>query len=134
MRGAIAPSHEVAERKLHGRRSGNSAAPAVRAHLPRRRHSYADAIARIHVQHTDRRPPGCGNADESASVPSEVLRPLLHSRIEKFDDLPGVGIDAGQVRTLAQIAGDTRQREICCFITASVLSRHDVFDLKFGNG
>lgn len=52
--------------------------------------------------------------------------------MEKLDDLRGVVIDPGQVRTLVQIAGDTGEREIRRVIAAAVLFRHDVFDLESG--
>ena len=92
----------------------------------------AEAFFGIHVQHADRRPANCGQADKNAPIPCEVFLPRLSARMEKLDDLRGVGIDPGEVRALVQIARDAGEREVCEVITAAVFSRDDVFDLESG--
>ena len=46
------------------------------------------------------------------------------------DDFICVGIEGGQISPFVQIALMTCQREIIHFITAPVLFRHDVLDMK----
>ena len=117
------------------RRARRSGATRIRASRDSAHagHSHAEAIFGIHIQHADRRPANCGQVGKKASIPCEVFLPRLNARMEKLDDLRGVGIDPGQVRALVQIARDAGEGEVCKVITAAVLFRHDVFDLELGD-
>ena len=46
-------------------------------------------------------------AHQHRPVPEEVTRPLVTAGIEQRNDLPGPGIDAGNVRPLVAIARET---------------------------
>jgi hypothetical protein len=96
--------------------------------------SHTNAVFGIDVQYANRRPSNSGDTDDLASVPREMVRPLLVTWVEKLDNLSRVGVDPGQVRTLVQIAIDAGEREVCEIVTATVLSRQNVFDLEFGDG
>jgi len=60
--------------------------------------------------------------------------PRLVARIEERDDLPVIRVDADEVCSLVQIAGDAGEREVCRVVTASVLRGQDVLDLESGDG
>jgi hypothetical protein len=60
----------------------------------------------------------------------DVLFPTIPSWMEEGGDLSGVGINAGQVRALVEIARWAGEREVRRVIRATVLSGDDVFDVK----
>lgn len=73
---------------------------------------------------------GLGFANDMNSHPFEVFVPLLSAGMKKFGEMAGYGIDPCQIRTLVKIAIDAGEGEIAQFVGASVLLRHDVFDVQ----
>ena len=93
-----------------------------------------DAMGQVHAQHGHRRAAdGCA-PNQDWAVPTEVPRPFVPSRVEQPDKLPGDGIDAGQVRALAQVVWVTGEGQVAQCVHASVLFGDDVLDVKREEG
>lgn len=58
-----------------------------------------------------------------------MIGPTVASGIEQRDNLPGSGIDAGQVRAFAENAAVTGKSQIPGIISPAMLAGHDVLDV-----
>jgi hypothetical protein len=59
-----------------------------------------------------------------------VFSPSVAARVKEPDDFVRIGIAARQVRSFAQIALVTGEREVFEIVRAAVLARIDVFDME----
>ena len=69
-------------------------------------------------------------AFKDGTVPLEVPLPVLTARIEEADDIAGLRIDAGQIRSLVKIAWHARVRAVFMNIRTVVDLRNDVIELE----
>jgi hypothetical protein len=59
----------------------------------------------------------------------EMLRPVLRSRVKKPLDFARVGVDAGQVRPLEQIAARTGHAQVRGVVGSAMLPSDDVLNV-----
>jgi hypothetical protein len=59
----------------------------------------------------------------------EVIGPLIASRMKEADNLPRLGINPGQIRTLTEITAVARERQVIGIVGSAVLLRDDVLDV-----
>lgn len=90
----------------------------------------AQAVAGIHSQQPYGGATRGSFPDDPRPIAREVPGPLFAARMEQGRHLAGVGIDAGQVRALLEIALWTGEREVLRVIGAAMLPRDDVLDVE----
>ena len=59
-----------------------------------------------------------------------MVNPGITARVEERGHLPGIGVDAGDVGALVQVAMDAGQGEVRRIIGPAVLLRGDVLDVE----
>src|SRR5438309_3138404 len=84
----------------------------------------------IDAENGDGGPAERRTADEHRAGPAEVPRPLVTTRIEEPNFLPGLRVSARQIRPLAQIARVARQCAVVRVVAAAVLPGDDVLDVE----
>jgi hypothetical protein len=86
---------------------------------------HGNDLCGVNHQHHERYPPNRCSGLQLGSVPDEVVRPAVASRMEKANNLFGVRIKPSHVRPLEAIAMDTGEGEIFKFSFATMLSCND---------
>ena len=67
---------------------------------------------------------------EARAIKSEMLGPKIKARVKQADELPRIGVKAGDVRTFEAIAVEASQRKVLYRCGSSMLSSNNVIDLK----
>src|SRR5690606_5099085 len=84
----------------------------------------------IHRQHVDRGSANVRQSNKMAASGREMCRPNICARVEESRQSSGIGIDARQVRALVSVAVMASQSEIGNVISAVMLARNDVLNVK----
>lgn len=84
----------------------------------------------IHGQCLDCRPTYRRSAADTDAPPAEVLAPDIATRMEQSHHLAAHGIDGSLARSLAQGAGNARERQVVGDRRTASLDRNDVVDVK----
>lgn len=85
---------------------------------------------RIHLQEPHRRAAAGRLTDNPEAVHAEMLRPWISLWMEQRRNLAGVGIDAGEVRSLERVTTIAGQAEIFQRIVHTMLRSEDVLDVE----
>lgn len=73
--------------------------------------------------------PNRSNTLDNRPAQTEMIAPTVASRIEERDNLSSARIDPGQIRTFAQVAAVTGERQIAVIIAPTVLAGYYVLDV-----
>ncbi len=79
----------------------------------------------LHGRAANRRPTG-----EDRPFPREMICPTVAAWMKQRHKLPGLGIEAGDVGSLVEIAEAARQGQVVRLGRATMLTGNDVFDVK----
>ena len=88
----------------------------------------------IDAEHRNGRPPRLRQSHQDGVGPSKMPVPVLAPWMKQTSDRARIGIDAGQIRPLAQIAARATQAQVVSVVTAAMLFGNDVFDVKTNEG
>jgi len=84
----------------------------------------------VDFQGDDCRPAIWRQTYQYGTVPTKMPRPLVTAGVEQWDNLPGFGIDSGDVRPLVAVARETRKAKVTCLGSTLVMLGNDVVDLE----
>lgn len=84
----------------------------------------------VQAQDEDRGAAGGSEPDQPRAVPCEVVIPTVLAGIEQGGDAPRIRVDAGNVRTLPEIALQATKGQVVFFRLTAMLSGGDVVDLE----
>ena len=93
-------------------------------------HGASDAEVLVYRQHMHCYPASWRQAVKHAVTPCEMICPTIATRIEERHNLPGGGVETGNVRALVPIACVTSESEIIFSGFAGMLNGNNVIDLK----
>lgn len=129
-------THLIAERNLPPPHQGHGGQPvALRKHaLGNERLTMFHVFGQIDSQHGDGGAAGGRPSAQVSSGPAKVRLPFFFARMKQWDGDAGARVDAGEVRSFAQIATGTGQTKVRLRVVAKVLFRPDVFDVKGNEG
>jgi hypothetical protein len=68
--------------------------------------------------------------EQSSAVPCEMIVPVLLSRVKQRDDVTGLRVDSGKIRSLVAIAVTTGEGQIFWHARALMLERNDVIEME----
>ena len=69
-------------------------------------------------------------SNDPCSVKGTVLRPDVSAWVEQVNSHAGIGIAAGEIRSLAMVASAASPSKILRSVITAMLLRDDVFDVK----
>lgn len=88
----------------------------------------------VHVEQADRGAADIIQTNNFVIRLPKMFMPTILPGIEQTYDRVGLRIDGGEVRALVAIASITREREVFVGVTATMLNRHNVLDVKANIG
>jgi hypothetical protein len=68
--------------------------------------------------------------EQSSAVPREMIVPALLSRVKQRDDVTGLRVDSGKIRSLVAIAVTTGEGQIFWHAWTTMLERNDVIEME----
>ena len=93
--------------------------------------SHCNHLWVVDKQERDRDSANLGQRFQFGSIPDEVLRPCVPSRMKQANDFASIGINAGNIRAFESIAVDASKGEVIGSSPAAVLPGNDVIDLEW---
>jgi hypothetical protein len=93
-----------------------------------------DGFGIIHCQHYNSRAPDGSKSDKIGTVPAEMPRPFVASRVEELGEPLTSWINPGDVRPLVAVAMQARESQIVHRGWPPVLTCDDVIDGKVDSG